>query len=167
MEIVYPSPQALSMPGFSITIPDGWLVDEAPDSLLVVAEPERSEFRANLTIAVSRVSSGTSLEEVLAEARLLLTSQYPDLVIIWDKTTEISGQPATISMASLQPRGIAFPIAQLQVLFYAPSGSGRLTRDLFRIYGSCRAIDADSYAGVFGEILASLQFEDTRSLEDY
>ncbi len=65
--ISYPSDRTPGPVPVSVDVPDGWLVEPAPDVAFVAASPEETDgVHVNAVVAVRRVPAGTTAAELAA-----------------------------------------------------------------------------------------------------
>src|SRR5436190_12436844 len=76
--VVYPSEAARSVPSFVFLQPEGWVVDEAPDALLVVRAPESVDgFWLNAILTHDRVGATVDLDAAVKATWARVTRDKP------------------------------------------------------------------------------------------
>jgi hypothetical protein len=155
---VFPSAALRPVPSFTIGIPSGWRIDEAPDALGVLRVPEMIDgFWVNLLITTERVDHRAKLGHVASVALEQLKRQHPEVVVKADRVAEIDGRVMSIRVLELTAPDSGRELTIVQGLTAAPRAEGATTRDLFQLTGTCARADANRFGPVFVDTISSFR----------
>jgi hypothetical protein len=156
---VHPSEMIPGIPRFVFSVPDGWVVDEAPGALCVVRQPNEDKgFWVNAIVRHDKVSRTVDFEQAAKITWAKLFRDNPSAVETGERLVRFGSNVAYTRGAELDgPDGRR--LAQMQSLFFAPVSEGGKLVDFFQIIGTCQ-IDSSIKANMdaFVEIIASFRF---------
>ena len=155
---VYPSASLRPVPSFTIGVPTGWEIDDAPDTLGVLRIPEPVDgFWVNLVIASDRIDHRIKLAHAATIILERLQKQCDDVVVTHDRVAEFGGRLTSIRMLELTAPTTGRELVQVQGLTVAERAEGAKTRDLFQLTGTCARADVDRFGPVFVQTIASFR----------
>jgi hypothetical protein len=156
--VVFPSAALRPVPGFTIGVPAGWEVDEAPDALGVMRVPEPVDgFWVNLLITTDRIDHRVKLAHAASISLDRLREQCPDVVVRTDRIADVGGRLVSVRALELTAPTSGRRLTMVQGLTVAPRAEGAKTRDLFQLTGTCPAADADRFGPIFVDTIASFR----------
>ena len=157
--VVHPSAMLTGIPRFLFSVPDGWVLDDAPSALCVIRQPNADNgFWVNAVIRHDKLPRAIDFERAAKVTWAKLKKVSPD-------ATEHGERLIRFGNNIVYTRGVELndstgrPLAQMQALFFAPVTEGGKTVDFFQIIGTCgrdAAITANMDA--FVEIISSFRF---------
>ena len=141
------------------SVPEGWILDEAPDALVVVRTPEEVDgFWINAILSHDRVARAVDYQ-VAAKAtwdRLAATS--PDAKVTMERLARFGTNVVYLRGVELSAPKSNRPLAQLQALFFAPvEGEGK-TVDFFQFIATTPEPLMETYGPAFLEMIGSFRF---------
>ena len=155
--VVYPSATLRPVPSFTIAVPQGWVVDEAPDAIGVLRTPEEVDgFWVNLLITADRIDRRLKLAHAASISLEQILAQSPDAKVLHDRLATDAGMSTYLRIMELtSPAGT--PLVQVQGLVAAPAEDGAKTRDLFQLMGTCPAGRVKQFGPVLVRAIASFK----------
>jgi hypothetical protein len=155
---VFPSAALRPVPSFTIGVPAGWRVDEAPDALGVIRVPEPIDgFWVNLLITSDRIDHRVKLAHAASIALDRLRQQCPDVVVRADRVADVDGRVVSVRALELTAPTTGRQLSIVQGLTVAPRAKDATTRDLFQLTGTCGRAEADRFGPVFVDTIASFR----------
>lgn len=155
---VYPSAALRPIPSFTVGVPRGWEIDEAPDALGVLRVPEPVDgFWVNLILTADRVDHRVKLAHAATVTLERLQAQSPDLKVVQDRVADFGGRTIAIRVIELTAPSSGRELTQVQGITVADRAEGAKTRDLFQLTGTCPREHTDRYGPVFVEVIASFR----------
>jgi hypothetical protein len=155
---VYPSAALRPIPSFTIAVPDGWEIDEAPDTIGVLRIPQAIDgFWVNLVIASDRIDHRIKLAHAASVTLEKLRAQCADLQVIHDHVADFGGRLMSIRVIELTAPTTGRALAQVQGMTIAERAEGAKTRDLFHLTGTCAREDVDRFGPVFVATISSFR----------
>jgi hypothetical protein len=156
-ELTVPGPLIRPVPGFTIGVPQGWLVRDCPGALFVMGPPDTFEGPwSNVTVKHERVLGDTTLEDVARSTLVQLRADYPDVEVL-EATLVTFEQTHYVRTSTLTMPGWPEPINRSDSFVFAPGQTG-LTGDLFQ-FSWLNAYEATGpYAELYAAMLATLHF---------
>jgi hypothetical protein len=156
---VHPSEMVPGIPRFVFSVPDGWVVDEAPSALCVVRQPnDDNGFWVNAIIRHDKVPRAVDFERAAKVTWAKLKRTTPN-------ATEHGERLIRFGSNVVYTRGVELDgpdgrrLAQMQALFFAPVSEGGKLVDFFQIIGTCQLDDSvTANMDAFVEIIASFRF---------
>jgi hypothetical protein len=156
---VYPSLAIRPVPPFVIGVPDGWVIDEAPDSLAILRSAEQvDDFWINAIITHDRVAKAVDYAATAKATWIRLLRTNPEATVEMERMSSFGGRPTYIRAANLKAPRTGRSLAQVHAIFFGPTSDTDKTLDLFQIVCTCPAEQAASYGKQFIEIISSLRF---------
>jgi len=138
---VFPSEMIRPIPPFIFSVPEGWVLDEAPDALVVIRSPtEVDGFWVNAILSHDRVPK--SMDFKAAMERL---ARFGSNVVY------LRGVEMAAPKSGRQ-------LAQLHGLFFAPSPGESKTVDFFQFIATSPAELMEQYGPAFVEMVGSVRF---------
>lgn len=156
---VHPSEMIPGIPRFIFSVPDGWVVDEAPSALCVVRQPvDDGGFWVNAIIRHDKLPRAVDFERAAKVTWAKLKRATPSAVENGERLIRVGTNLVYTRGVELDgPDGRK--LAQMQAMFFAPVTEGGKLVDFFQIIGTCQR-DASIGANMdaFVEIIASFRF---------
>lgn len=147
------------VPGFLFSVPRGWLLDEAPDSLAVVRTPEEiDDFWPNAIISHDRVARAVDFETAAKATWARLQQASPDAKVSFEKMARFGTNVVYLRGAEMKAPKSGRDIGQLQAMFFAPAPDEGKTVDFFQIVATAPAELMEQFAAPFLEIIGSFRF---------
>jgi hypothetical protein len=156
---VYPSAQIRPIPGFVFSIPEGWVLDESPDALVVAHTPEAHDgFWVNAIVSHDRIARGVDLKKAAAITFERIKRQVKDVVIKQERMGKFGDRDTYLRAIQFVTADGTRQLAQIHGLSIAPTPEAGKVHDLFQIVGTCSLADVDTYGPKFVEIISSFRF---------
>lgn len=154
----YPSAVLRATPSFTIAVPAGWVVDEAPGALGVIRVPEEVDgFWVNLIISADRVDHRLKLAHAASVTLERLMAECPDAEVMADRIAQLDGQLISTRVINLTAPGTGREITQIQGLTAAPRAEGAKTRDMFHLTGTTPRSVVERFGPVLVEMISSFR----------
>ena len=156
---VFPSKAIKATPGFVVTVPPGWVLDEAPYALTVVRprEPE-GDFWVNVMVTTDRVPRAVDFEQAARITFGRIKRACPDAEIKLEKMARFGSLITYLRGIEVTSPKSQRRLAQVHALFFAPvEGEGK-TVDMFQVVATCPAESAGRYGARFIELIGSFRF---------
>lgn len=156
---VFPSKAIKPIPSFVLTVPPGWILDEAPDALTVVRPREPDDgFWVNAMVTTDRVPRALDFEKAAQITFARIQRECPDVEIQLEKMARFGSLITYLRGMELTSPRSKRRLAQVHALFFAPVSDRGKTVDMFQVVGTCPAESAGRYAPRFVEIVGSFRF---------
>lgn len=157
--VVHPSAMVTGIPRFLFSVPQGWVVDDAPSALCVVRQPtDDNGFWVNAIIRHDKLPREVDFERAAKVTWSKLKKVSPN-------ATEHGERLVRFGANIVYTRGVELndasgrPLAQMQALFFAPTTEGGKVVDFFQIIGTCQRNDTiAANMDAFVEIISSFRF---------
>lgn len=157
--VVYPSSQVRPVPSFLFNAPEGWVVDEAPDALVVVRTPvEVDGFWINAILSHDRVAASVDLDTVAKATWARITNETPSATVNLERIARFGDNVVYLRGVQLDAPQSGRQLAQLHALFFAPREAGRKTADFFQFIVTAPADKMAELGPGFIETIASFRF---------
>lgn len=147
------------IPSFVFSVPQGWVIDEAPNALCVVRLPAPVEgFWVNAMVNHDKVSRELDFETLAKTTWARLKRTSPEAELNGERLMRLSGVPGYVRGVNLQAAD-GRPLAQVHAMVFAPvDGPGKVV-DLFQIIGTCLRDDSvKASMEAFTEIIRTFRF---------
>ena len=155
----YPSRLLRPVPAFVFSVPEGWVVEEAPDSLALVRTPvEIDDFWVNAVISHDRVLASMTLEDAAKGTWARVKAAIPDSEPEMQRVVRFDNKIAYLRGIELKAPESGRDLAQLHAIFFAPTDGDYPTADLFQIACTAATETMERVTGGFLEIIGSLRF---------
>jgi hypothetical protein len=157
---VYPSHDIKPVPGFTFSVPRGWILDEAPSTLAVVRLPEQlDDFWVNVLITADTVERALSIEKAAQITWARLKQQHPNAEITTERFARYRERITFLRSVDVDADD-GIRLSQVHALFFAPVDSDDVgkTVHMFQVVGTCLASQLDLVGPDMVEIVASFRF---------
>lgn len=156
---VFPSEAIRPVPPFLFSVPDGWVLDEGPDALVVAHTPtEVDGFWVNLMVGHDRVARAIDHKAAAQATWARLVNASPGATVTMERMVRFEDRVTYLRAVELPAPKSGRALAQLQALFFAPAPEAAKTQDLFQLIGTCPADQAERWGKDFLEIIGSFRF---------
>lgn len=156
---VYPSDAIKPVPAFVFSVPDGWVLDEGPDALVVVHTPEEVDgFWVNLMVSQDRVARAIDHKAAAQATWARLVSNSPEAKVTMERMVRFDERITYLRAVELTSPKSGRALAQLHALFFAPAADDAKTQDVFQLIGTCPADQAERWGKDFLEVIGSFRF---------
>ena len=156
-ELTVPGPLVRPIPGFTMGVPQGWLVRDCPGAMFIVGPPDTFEGPwSNVTVSHERVLGNLTLEDVARSSLAQLEADYPDVEVI-EATLVTFEQTHYVRTSKLTMPGWPELLNRSDSFVFAPEQTGPVG-DLFHFMW-LNAYDATGpYAELYAAMMATLHF---------
>jgi hypothetical protein len=155
----YPSQAIRPIPSFVFTVPQGWVLDEAPDAITVIRTPEEVDgFWVNAILSHDRVPRSVDFKQAAHVTWQRLQQQCPDVEADLEQLARFGELVAYLRGASMTAPSTGKRIGQLQSLFFAPVHETGKTVDFFQLICTCTEEQVPRFAEPFMELISSFRF---------
>jgi hypothetical protein len=157
--VVYPSRTVRSVPSFVFLGPEGWIVDEAPDALIVVRAPQPVDgFWLNAILSHDRVAASVDLEAAAKATWARVLRDSPNAKAEFERVARFGDNIVYLRGVELDAPQSGRKLGQIHALFMAPKEQGRKTADLFQFVITSPAELMPQLGPGFVEMIASFRF---------
>lgn len=157
--VVHPSEVVRPVPGFIFSSPRGWVLDEAPDAMVVVRTPEEVDgFWVNALLSHDRVPRSVDFKAAARITWARLQKQCPDAEVGFQRLARFGELITYLRGASMTAPRTDRRIAQLSALFFAPTDERGKTVDFFQWVCTCPEQHMDRFGPAFTELIGSFRF---------
>ncbi len=157
--VVYPSQMVRPIPGFVFAVPRGWVLDEAPDSLLVVRTPaEVDGFWVNAILSHDRVPRAVDFKQAAQVTFAKLKASTPDVKPTMERLARFGSNVVYLRGVEMAAPKTGRQLAQIHGLFFAPAEGEGKTVDFFQFIATAPAEHMGRFGGAFVEMLSSFRF---------
>ena len=147
------------IPSFVFSIPEGWVMEEAPNALAVVHAAEAVDgFWPNLRVSHDRVGAAVDLQAAAQATWAKVRSRSADARITFERTAKFDENLVYMRGVELTSPQSQRTLAQLQALCIAPKAQSATTVDLFQMIATSLTDPAVSPVPQFLEIIGSFRF---------
>ncbi len=154
----HPSTLVPGIPRFIFSVPDGWVVDQAPNALCVVRQPDEVDgFWVNAIISHDKVPRSVDFKQAAITTWARLKRSFPSATEHGERMVRFGDLPVYTRGVELEGAG-GRPLAQLQAMFFAPATDTGQVVDFFQIIGTTPLDTATQNTSRFIEIVASFRF---------
>jgi hypothetical protein len=123
-------------PSFLFEVPEGWVVDEAPNALCVVRRPNAVDgFWTNILIRADKVPREVDFERVAKATWAKLLRTHPGAEEKGERLVRFGSNVVYVRGVDLEADGRQ--LAQMQAMFFAPVSEGGKVVDFFQVIGTC------------------------------
>jgi hypothetical protein len=157
--VVYPSAMIRPIPGFVFSVPQGWVLDEAPDALAVVRTPEEVDgFWVNAILSHDRVARAVDFKSAAQATWARLAQSSPDAKVADERLARFGTNVVYLRGVDLKAPKTGRDLSQLQALFFAPAEGEGKTVDFFQFISTAPAEHMDRFGPAFMEMIGSFRF---------
>lgn len=147
------------IPSFVFSIPEGWVMEEAPNALAVVHAAEAVDgFWPNLRVSHDRVGAAVDLQAAAQATWAKVRSRSADARITFERTAKFDENLVYMRGVELTSPQSQRTLAQLHALCIAPKAQSATTVDLFQMIATSLTDPAVSPVPQFLEIIGSFRF---------
>jgi len=156
---VYPSAMIRAIPGFVFSVPEGWVLDEAPDAMVVVRTPEEVDgFWINGILSHDRVPRAVDFKAAAKATWERLQRTSPDAKVTMERLARFGTNVVYLRGVELTAPKSGRALAQLQGLFFAPANEGGKTVDFFQFIATAPQPLMEQFGPAFLEMIGSFRF---------
>lgn len=157
--VIHPGPLVKGIPGFVFTVPQGWVLDEAPDALAVVRTPEQVDgFWVNAILSHDRVPRSVDFKQAAATTWARIQASSPDATITMERMARFGTNILYLRGVELKAPQSGRDLAQLHALFFAPATDKGKTVDAFQLVATAPVELMNRFGPGFMEIIGSFRF---------
>ena len=156
-ELTVPGPLVRPVPGFTIGVPQGWLVRDCPGALFVMGTPDTFEGPwSNVTVKHERVMADKTLDDVARSTLVHLQADYPDVEVL-EATAVTFEETHYVRTSKLTMPGWSELLNRSDSFVFAPGQTGP-TGDLFHFIWLNPYEATGPYAELYAAMMATLHF---------
>jgi hypothetical protein len=159
--VAYPSHMIRGIPPFVFAVPQGWVLDEAPDALAVVRSPQEVDgFWINAILSHDRVPRSVDFKQAAQFTFAKLKQGSPDANVTMEKLARFAANVVYLRGVELSAPKSGRKLGQLHALFFAPvdkDDKGK-TVDFFQFIATSPAELMPKVGSEFVEMIASFKF---------
>lgn len=157
--VTYPSDVIKPIPAFVFSVPQGWVVDEAPDALCVVRTPQQvDEFWVNAILSHDRVARAVDFKRAAQVTWAKLERESTDASSKFERLARFGANVVYLRGAEMTAPKSGRKLAQLHALFFAPVTEGGKTVDFFQFITTAPLEHAERFGPAFLEMIGSFKF---------
>lgn len=155
----HPGAMVPGIPPFIFSVPQGWVVDEAPGSLCVLRTPQQVDgFWVNVLVNHDKVARSVDFDQAAKVTWARLKKSNPDAELNGERVARFGDLIAYVRGVNLAGSD-GRPLAQMHALFFAPTKGGGKVVDLFQVVGTFPRTDTvNDHVEDFLEIVGSFRF---------
>jgi hypothetical protein len=157
--VAHPSAMLPGIPPFMFSVPQGWVLDEAPGALAVVRPQEPvDDFWINAILSHDKVARSVDFKQAALITWLRLVEKAPDATMQFEKMIRVGRLPIYLRAADMTAAKTGRQISQLQAVFFGPvHGPGKVV-DFFQLVCTAPTEHVDSIAPAILETIRSFRF---------
>lgn len=156
---VYPSSAIKPVPAFIFSVPSGWVLDEAPDALVVARTAEKvDDFWVNAILTHDRVPRSVDFKQAAQVTWGRLERTSPGAKVTMERLARFGANVVYLRGVEMQAPESGRPLAQLHALFFAPAVGEGKTVDLFQLVATSPQEHMDRFGPSFVELIGSFRF---------
>jgi hypothetical protein len=156
---VYPSAEIKPVPSFIFSIPSGWVLDDAADSLVVARTTEQvGDFWINAILSHQRVPRSVDFKQAAQSTWARLQQTSPTAKVTMERLARFGTNVVYLRGVELEAPNNGRLLAQLHALFFGPANDEGKTVDLFQLVATCPKDLMEQYGPAFVEIVGSFRF---------
>ena len=155
---VFPSAMIKPVPPFIFSVPEGWVLEDAPDALVVARTAEPVDgFWVNAILSHDRVARAVDFKQAAQATWAKLQKTSPSRRSRWS-AYGFGTNVVYLRGAELEAPESGRPLAQLHALFFAPAPEeGRRSTSSSSVATSPQA-HMEAYGPAFVELVGSFRF---------
>lgn len=157
--VTHPSAMLPGIPPFIFSVPQDWVLDEAPGALAVVRPEEAVDgFWINAILSHDKVARSVDFKQAALVTWLKLAEHAPDATMRFEKMIRVGRLPIYVRAADMNAAQTGRRISQLQAIFFGPvHGPGKVV-DFFQLVCTAPVEHVDSIAPDVLELIRSFRF---------
>jgi len=156
---VHPSAAIRPVPPFIFSVPAGWVLDEAPDALVVARTAEQVDgFWVNAILSHDRVPRAVDFKEAAQATWSRLRQSSPSARVTMERLARFGPNVVYLRGVELSAPRSGRPLAQMHALFFAPTGDEGKTVDFFQLIATSPLDHMETYGPAFVELVGSFRF---------
>lgn len=156
---VYPSADIKPVPSFMFSVPTGWVLDDAADSLAVARTGEQvGDFWINAILSHQRVPRSVDFKQAAQSTWARLRRTSPTAKVTMERLARFGTNIVYLRGVELESPNNGRVLAQLHALFFAPATDEGKTVDFFQLVATCPKDLIEQYGPAFLEIVGSFRF---------
>ena len=159
---VHPSAAIRPIPPFIFSVPAGWVLDEAPDALVVARTAEQVDgFWVNAILSHDRVPRSVDFKEAAQATWARLRQSSPSARVTMERLARFGPNVVYLRGVELSAPRSGRPLAQMHALFFAPAADTGRTVDFFQLIATSPLDHMETYGPAFVELVGSFRFTGT------
>jgi len=156
---VFPGRMIRPVPSFVFTVPRGWIIDEAPDSLAVVRTPKEVDgFWVNALLSHDRVARAVDFKVAAKTTWDRISKASPDATVEMERLVRFGANIVYLRGVELPAPKSGRLLNQLQAMFFAPVDEGGKTVDFFQFICTAPEDLMENFGSPFIEMIGSFRF---------
>jgi hypothetical protein len=158
---VHPSAAIRPVPPFIFSVPAGWVLDEAPDALVVARTAEQVDgFWVNAILSHDRVPRAVDFKQAAQATWSRLRQTSPSARVTMERLARFGPNVVYLRGVELEAPKSGRPLAQMHALFFAPTREGDTGRtvDFFQLIATSPLDRMEAYGPAFVELVGSFRF---------
>ena len=156
---VFPSAMIKPVPPFIFSVPEGWVLEDAPDALVVARTAEPVDgFWVNAILSHDRVARAVDFKQAAQATWAKLQKTSPSAKVTMERLARFGTNVVYLRGAELEAPESGRPLAQLHALFFAPAPEDGKTVDFFQFVATSPQAQMDTYGPAFVELVGSFRF---------
>jgi hypothetical protein len=156
---VYPSAMIRPVPPFIFSVPPGWVLDDAPDALVVARTAEQVDgFWVNAILSHDRVPRAVDFKQAAQATWARLQQTSPSAKVTMERLARFGTNVVYLRGVELQAPKSGRPLAQLHALFFAPAPEHGKTVDFFQLIATSPEDHMERFGPAFVELVGSFRF---------
>lgn len=156
---VFPSALIKPVPAFIFSVPSGWVLDDAPDAMVVIRTAEQVDgFWVNAILSHDRVPRAVDFKQAAQATWARLQASSPNAKVTMERLARFGTNVVYLRGVELAAPKSGRALAQLQALFFAPAPEQGKTVDFFQLIATSPQESMDQYGPAFVELVGSFRF---------
>jgi hypothetical protein len=156
---VYPSAMIKPVPSFIFSVPAGWVLEDAPDALVVARTAQQVDgFWVNAILSHDRVPRAVDFKQAAQATWSRLHKSSPSAKVTMERLARFGTNVVYLRGAELAAPKSGRALAQLHALFFAPAPDEGKTVDFFQLVATSPQDHMEQYGPAFVELVGSFRF---------
>jgi hypothetical protein len=156
---VFPSATIKPVPSFIFSVPDGWVLDDAPDALVVARTAEQVDgFWVNAILSHDRVPRAVDFKQAAQATWARLHKSSPSAKVTMERLARFGSNVVYLRGVELEAPETGRALAQLHALFFAPATDEGKTVDFFQLIATSPREHMEACGPAFVELVGSFRF---------
>jgi hypothetical protein len=156
---VFPSAMIKPLPPFIFSVPPGWVLDDAPDALVVARTAEQVDgFWVNAILSHDRVPRAVDFKQAAQATWVRLQKSSPAAKVTMERLARFGSNVVYLRGAELDAPKSGRALAQLHALFFAPAHDEGKTVDFFQLVATSPQEHMERFGPAFVELVGSFRF---------
>ena len=158
---VYPSAMIRPVPSFIFSVPSGWVLDDAPEALVVARTAEQVDgFWVNAILSHDRVARSVDFKQAAQATWSRVHNTAPSAKVTMERLARFGDNVVYLRGAEMDAPGSGRAIAQLHALFFAPAEGEGKTVDFFQLVATSPREHMERFGPAIVELVGSFRFMD-------